>query len=720
MWLALIGFTVWEHARASDYPPLYDALSYYQKAKNVWDSVDQHRFVNPLDLDPVFRPPGTVLMSYPFGFTADFRPFHFRSVYIPILCLIGALYVVGFTSRVTLSRHWNVALLAMSLSSLPMFYHFELVQALGSPGNWGLVDTFLAGLAGLAAAACVRSITTLSLHWAIGGSLLAAFCLLVKPSGLIVMGLAGAGWLGTLLVVLAHPGPISACSRGFKRLLLVGAAAMSVIFATTIYLCFTSKYLSPQTIAFGEEAVRVLQTELPSMITPDVLYSLVRTSFGYPPLIILVAALILASAPWKDFAGSDDGWSMAGLTGMALVSFLVGCWFWLVRTGVTQIRYFYPFAIIALICLMPHLLLILDRMSTRRLSILRLLLLLPALNMAVLLLYPSPSPAWQQASGVSLTTGTAKSEIFQASAFLNEVRKGGRTVRLYSLHSPTSDQVFSSVGGYEYLLHPTSPTYIVQRPIDWQRSSTYRIRDILDSEYILFTPITEPSERAQALARHTIDNFQQESLLFHAWFTDLSEKDGVSVVSESSARLLKITDLERLEASLTELEATHTWPTAFQQANPPRWWNVSALHEALKNTAPLSRDIVFGNVIKVHAISMTTDGATITVLSWWEALRAFDLQGWLLVLELLDQRGRTVAAQSTPLFTRKSAHSTHPIRLSTVDFTTGSFLSTTGVPEVIAVSIYRPTPTVLYFPAQRGRRDRDNQRVLVPLPDHLR
>src|SRR6516162_2380979 len=67
--LAILSIGVWKHVRRSEQPPLYDAISYMAKAKAFWDMVVSGHWENPLNLQPVLRPPATILMSYPFGFS---------------------------------------------------------------------------------------------------------------------------------------------------------------------------------------------------------------------------------------------------------------------------------------------------------------------------------------------------------------------------------------------------------------------------------------------------------------------------------------------------------------------------------------------------------------------------------------------------------------------------------------------------------------------------
>lgn len=95
-WIIYLGITIWQHSIHSVQTPIGDSLSYMQKAMNFWQVVEHGKFINPLNLEPVYRPPGTILMSYPFGFSPEFHGFHFRSVFLPILSIVAAVYIVSY------------------------------------------------------------------------------------------------------------------------------------------------------------------------------------------------------------------------------------------------------------------------------------------------------------------------------------------------------------------------------------------------------------------------------------------------------------------------------------------------------------------------------------------------------------------------------------------------------------------------------------------------
>src|SRR5450759_1363623 len=151
LWIIFLGVTIWAHASISQQPPLYDAFTYYEKAYNFWSAVHQGHWFNPLNLAWSLRPPGTVLMSYPFGFDPDPRGFFFRSAFFPAALLSLAVMVAAYEKSSERQIRWRITLVAVFFSTLPMLYEF-------GHEYWGLVDGFLTGVAALAAAAAWRSI----------------------------------------------------------------------------------------------------------------------------------------------------------------------------------------------------------------------------------------------------------------------------------------------------------------------------------------------------------------------------------------------------------------------------------------------------------------------------------------------------------------------------------------------------------------------------------
>ena len=208
LWLAVIGTAIWSYAAAEVEPPAWDALSYAVKAFNFWDTVGRGHLFNPLNLQPAVRPPGTILMSYPFGFSHAFNAYYFRSMYLPIVLLAAAAYLACHRRGANRRASWATAVIALSLCGMPGLYQFQ-ADTLPAVNFWGLVDAFMAGVGAVAVAAAMRSVETRSAGWTIAAALAAAFCLMIKPAGGLVMVLVGATWL--LLIPPPSDGSWASC-----------------------------------------------------------------------------------------------------------------------------------------------------------------------------------------------------------------------------------------------------------------------------------------------------------------------------------------------------------------------------------------------------------------------------------------------------------------------------------------------------------------------------
>lgn len=104
--LTLLGIVLFNHVSLTQQAPIWDALGYAQKGKNFWDAIRHGKWFNPLNLEPSYRPPGTVLMSYPFGFSENPHGFYFRSLFIPVVLFVSALWIVARPTCSRLGDRW--------------------------------------------------------------------------------------------------------------------------------------------------------------------------------------------------------------------------------------------------------------------------------------------------------------------------------------------------------------------------------------------------------------------------------------------------------------------------------------------------------------------------------------------------------------------------------------------------------------------------------------
>jgi hypothetical protein len=111
------------------------------------------------------------------------------------------------------------------------------------------------------------------------------------------------------------------------------------------------------------------------------------------------------------------------------------------------------------------------------------------------------------------------------------------------------------------MMHPSVAGLSMRRPIDWQRPSTFRIREIVTSSYIL------ASTRAWIPPRNA-GTLEDEIVVMTAWANNLTLKDGIKVIYQGAdMRVLQIVNRAKVSESLRRLVADHQWRKVFNEAN---------------------------------------------------------------------------------------------------------------------------------------------------------
>ena len=708
VWVAVVLMGVWRRDVSTEHPPIYDPLSYFLKARNFWLNLHSRKPINPFNLQPTFRPPGTVLMSFPFGFSPDFHGFFFRSVAFPMLGGMLAVYLAALGRRRCSKAPWVIAAAALAFGSLPMFFHFESSNYPIAPVIWGMVDNFLAAVAALASAAAIQSLLRRSLSWAWLAWILAAYCVLIKPSGAVVMALIAGGWAWILLLCFAK---FKDERKATLEFFWKGFAAMLCVFLPTAFACFHSQYLSGPNLAWGTSAIEIMRHDL--SLSFGMAMELLRASFGY----VVPAGVVAMIASWplvrRRFAGNCD-WELAVTDGCWLFGVFClafGVWFWLVGSaGANQIRYFYPFAAMSFLFLLPSTITLLSRSSRLVALAVCVAILTWSLNIALVLVLPS-SEFWQGWSGINVTTGQFNAELREAHNLVDQLRKENRDADVYSLYSNGSTAAFEGVGNYEGVVHPELPDFRVHVPLDWRRPSTVRLDQLLNSDYVLFGPMDANDARSTIKAIGKVDTFWQELELFRAWFSCLNEAAGIAVAAQTpSMRLLHIEDPSALEEHLGAFRAQHVWPSSFEDVNPRHWWTEQELDQEELKRPPALTGITFGNRFRFDALSLEHKGNQLFVRVWWERLEETDKRQWYLFLHLLGKHGRLIKDEQLNLPTRPLPAKSAPIALDVLNFP----LPVDTSISAIGVGIYNESGEKLL--ADRGKRDWGNTRVILPPP----
>lgn len=648
-WLLYLGVSIWQHVLHSVQTPFYDPLSYMQKAVNFWRSAEKGLFSNPFNLDPVVRPPGTILMSYPLGLTPDFHGFYFRSIFLPILSIVASIYTVAGLVQAK-AYGWRVAAMAFLFSSLPMFYWMDWNDERWNNTGWGMVDNFQAGIAALAIAAVLKSQMTRSWRWLLFGALLASFTLLVKPSGLMIMALTFLIWLMMITFEWIQALRLQRPASSLRAYACSGGAIIFVVYIVIVVLCVFSNYFSAANFDFARKTVPVLrEVDVVSSFLP-----LLHTSLGEAmPLWMLVISLLFVHQVFvsqKGDKGSVLGASISLLT--AIVAWISGALYWLVvQSGESQIRYFYPFMLIGCICMVSVALRVWPLINRKAGLILTVICFLPAVNIAALLAAgDSPSSRWQYMTGVNISVGGDREEVSQAYAFLKEARKAKKDLKIYFFPNNVAVQSsFALVGVYEKMMRPELASFSPVHPLDWVRGFAIRINELLNCDYIVVNKFNDAHINKYLSSVH-VDTFDTESKVFESWFFTQNERSGLDTVSDGrKLRLLRVADRAALNRALDQFISTRVWRPEFRMANRPVWWN-SATVKAFAGKLTVE-DIGFGGIYKLHALAIRRFEREIKIEVWWEELHHEDANGQrFLFLHLVDKSGKIIYGRHIELF----------------------------------------------------------------------
>jgi len=712
-WIIFLGLTVWHHAIHSIQPPFFDSLDYFKKGLNFWQSISQGDWFNPLNLIPSARPPGTIILSAPCGYATDFHGFHFRSVFFPLLCIVISVYI-SVERKQRLVAGWGVATIAVLFSTLPMFYHFEWIADITSSVCFGLVDNFLAGVAALAAASFIRSLTLSSLRWLFVGALLASFTLFIKPSGGAIMVLLGGSWGFFVLCEWFVARQNFEEARKLRRYLILGLIQLFVVYIIFFTLCFKSQYLSIGHFLYARQALVIMKDVL--AIPVSQLPLLLHVMMGEAVLFWIVGGISLFVYIWY-YSDELKKWKLFKISGfliLAVTFWSVGVFYWLViQAGGSQVRYFYPFFLMGLICLVPlgvHLWL----QSSKWVRIIVMLVcFLSAGNMVLLLLQKNPPVSWQKATGVSVSIGMNDNVVKQAYSFFGKIRQEKHNIRMYSFLTGFPELIFADVGKYEGVIDPKYFNFTLRGPHDWVRGFLVRIDDLLLSEYICFAPSKDDDIQA-LMDLNQIPSYELENKVFHAWLSLLTEKDGIKIVSEGPVRLLEIIDFELFEISLEQFISSRTWRSQFREANLRRWWSESKLNSYLnanKDKKIVAKEVQFGDLYKLHVMTISHLGQKAKIEVWWQALRE-DEKFWerKIFFHFIDSAAQIRLQQYISLGGYNPPRQ-QPWRYGNIEFDP----SIDGDITAFAFGVWHPDAKVGILKADRGVRDWDDRRVIVPL-----
>ena len=717
-WLFLIGWLVWRHAMVSDQPLIGDARGYWEKARSFWSLVATGHWANPFNIEPTKRPPGTILLSYPFGFSESFKGFLFRSIFVPIVLTWAAVQVTGRLARKSGDRKINIACLAVFICSAPLFFHFEYDFISPGTSYWGLVDNFMGAAGALSAALALYAAMRSSRSAALGAGLFASLCFCIKPTGLVVAVLVCLVWLIVALATavstrfrLATDEPMPSYRALLFGVLIYCAAVIPMVVIGRYF----STYFSAENIQYGDRAVGFLREAwlLPSFLT---VVDYVRQTTG--PLLTIAVVIALALGLVRSRQVADTGATrtsamMSTASFSAALFIIFGLWFWLIYTGGSQARYAYPFLLGAIIFLVPVASDLISRAGPRTRLMLRVLLVFPALNIMLLLATFHPPAWWEYASGVNVRKTDVAGDMSMARGLLGLVRSTGRNVVVYEDFSGRSG-ILDSYWGFEISAHPGLPNVHVANPVDFLRTATFRVREVADADFLLFWVLRDEATIASELRADPIDSFVSEEHVFRAWVSSLSVPDGIQVYAQTDdLKLLKIVDHAKFEESLNNFVKGHHWRSIFTEANPAAWWSDAAISNRSNLVFNAAQPIRFDGGFEIRALALTKDADQLHLDLWWRSNPTSPIDdNWYFFVHELDGAGVAVKAENVRLRAfGEGASDQYMLQSITLP------INPKAPPTSIGIGIFRlEHGNATTAKADSGNRDWGDHRVLISLP----
>lgn len=660
VWLSIVGWEIWLHASAATEPPVWDALTYSLKSKAFWDAVGSGKAFNPFALDPTVRPPGVVLVSYPFGFSDSYAGFYFRSNFIPALLLALSALVVGWATRTIGGSPLVVAGASVCIAGLPTIFQFQAAfDKIPSAGYWGLVDNFITGVAALAAASLMAASMRKSWAWAALAAGLAGFCLWIKPAGLLIMACMLFSWACLVWREITR-------DRRLDAWIVRSLAAFLVIYAVAGGTAFFSPYFSHANIEFGSRVIEVARSESQWSFSVPLVAERLHVGTGWGVVFIIVLGLVLAAMR------RDQRWAVPA----AVVALASGLWFWLFAVGdVGQVRYFLPFALMAAVLVLPA---VIDSVSGRGAiiqGVLVCMVSLPALASAALAARPPSNPSYQRLLGINLTSNAFPAEGRLALDVLDDARSRGiRRPKIFvcSLSAPLRN--FSAVIDYGLAIENTDTKGSILLPVDWTRGFAFRLDEVLSADYIACDravgtdrPIDgceaegksvtgkcaiDSSDRASGAGKPVeVSSYDEEYRVVREWLATLGAESGIEVVSTEKMSLLQIADKGRFESALSDFASKHSWRRITVDGYSARWWTAKDLEAESKRSPVGDLNVPFrdenGRLVQtVRGLRVLTSGSDLIVDVWLEpgpdpALIA--IEGFRLFCHLEDRKGAIVA-----------------------------------------------------------------------------
>lgn len=557
-------------------------------------------------------------MSYPFGFSQDYKGFLARSIILPVLLLVAALYVAASRTGMSRAEHLDLLAFALILASLPCFYHFEAVAGSNSPTYWGLVDNFFAAVAALAFSVGYRAVRGGSWLLLALASLLTGLCLMIKPAGAIVSLV-----IVTLLVIIKIINDVSRPGgRLFSAHLLPFVVTVSAGTGLMLIAALKSAYLSSETVKYGNTAVTVLRKEFASAISFGSLEHALYPAFGLNMIALgLATAIAVIWVSGESIRLRDPLCAFANLLKPVLAAavLVVGAFFWLAYAEMSQVRYFYPFAFVSLILLAIFLL---DALRGRTAPYTRLLIYGSGAilfgSLTAMLYFSHIANSWQQAFGVNLNSSSSHDERRLADLLLQQAKTAHRDVDVYAMDTGWDFGSIHSVGLTTKLVKPAESSFTVRFPVDWQRPSAVRLKDLVSSDYIIYHPVTDVLYRQQLLTIREIRELSTEITTISAWLTQANEESGLKEVTTGRCAIKQVVSPLLFEQCIAKWAAPYNWRDVFKSENSGFFKNAewNSMRSPQTQNGGRGATEIFDHTIAIDSVAIETLSPLIFSVDW--------------------------------------------------------------------------------------------------------
>ena len=453
---------------------------------------------------------------------------------------------------------WSIGLI-----SLPMFYHFELSGVNEEPfvGQWGLQDCLVASMAALATIVTVIGARNRLVLVSILGWTGAAYCLFIKPAGLLVMVAVGGIWLIEVAIsaVRAGRGSFHLWWLEARRYVLITLLFGSGIFGFAIMSAFLSEYLSQANLQTARTAQNLLVSLSALTEVIPKIASYVRPVLGWWWFLVFGTSFIIAlAAGLRSLVKKRFEPSLLRFSG-AMIIILAAAYWWIFMAGI-QARYYYPFILIVIIWLLPDVMQYLQRCPLHWRICLAAPAFLTTCILVALLWGAWRAPQLERLLGVNLSSGGFAEEVQLGRQLIDESRLARRSLQVYANSSIRTGVVFSlayldSIASGKPL--PLNFTFA----FDWARAPGVRLEEILRSDYLFFEENNGPTSPAK------IDTFDQEISAYHGWLESLNVQNGVIRVKTGPLNVLRVQNGQRLRDAFQQFVAQHQWREVFIQNN---------------------------------------------------------------------------------------------------------------------------------------------------------